>query len=172
MISRIGRKQWLAACLLAAAVGNSPAQEAPPQKAEVKFPALLAGKPIPEDPKDDKLRKLLKARYNAVLTEARFNYEQERSAFAPDRRDDPDHRYGMWQRLVRSSLELSDKPAEKVAVWKNYVELTREAEEIEKARLEAKRSGIDSYERTRYERFNAEIQLLRVERQAGTAGDK
>jgi hypothetical protein len=161
--------------LLLVVAGNAAGQEAPPKAAdrpEVKFPALLAAKPLPEDSKDDKLRKLLKARYNAVLTEARFNYEQERSAFAPDRRDDPDHRYGMWQRLVRSGLELCDKPAEKVAIWKNYLELTREAEEIEKARYEAKRSEIDSYERARYERLNAEIQLLRADREAGTAKDK
>jgi hypothetical protein len=165
MIARVGRKQWLAACLLAAAVGNSPAQEAPPQKAEVKYPALLAGKPIPEDPKDDKLRKLLKARYNAVLAEARFTYTQEYCG-----RDNPNHRYVMWQRLVRSGLELCDKPAEKVAIRKNHLELTREAEALEKARLEAGRGGIDSYERARYERFQAEIQLLRAEHEA--AGDK
>jgi hypothetical protein len=154
--------------------GNAAGQEAPEKPAdrpEVKYPALLAGKPIPEDPKDDKLRKLLKARYNAVLTEARFTYAQEYLG-GPSRIDDPDHRYGMWQRLVRSGLELCDKPADKVAIRKNHLELTREAEATEKARYEAHRSDIGSYERARYERLGAEIQLLRAEGEAATAKDK
>ncbi len=90
------------------------------------------------------------------MAAARFNYTFETCGL-----DDAENRYGMWQRLVHSSLELCDKPADKVAILADYLELTREAEALEKARYEAGRVGIDCVVRAKHERLEAEIRLHR-----------
>ncbi len=164
---------WLSLCLLMTLVGNSAAQapsQKPPDQPEEKLPALLAAKPLKEDPKDDELRKLLKARYNEALGEAKDFYESEK--LPPARLINLNDRYGRWQRLVQAGLELCDKPAEKVALLTQYVELTKELEKKEQARFDAGREAAYELRRARYERLDAEIQLLRAKREADKAKDK
>jgi hypothetical protein len=140
----------------------------------VRYPALLAAKPLQEDPKDDELRKLLKARYNAVLAEARDEYAFEEfvKRRGPSQLDDPDGRYAWLKRFVEAGLDLCDTPAEKVAILANYLEVAKELERLEKVRYEAGRSVVGSLERTRYERLDAEIQLLRARREANGGKNK
>ena len=62
---------WLSCSLLLMQASSLPAQapQARPEQPETKAPALLSAQPLKEDPKDDELRRLLKARYNAALGE-------------------------------------------------------------------------------------------------------
>jgi hypothetical protein len=146
----------------------------PTKKAEAKLPGLLAGPEMEENSADDGMRKLLKARYNAVLREARDYYDFD--AFAKERgpslREDPDHLYGLWRRLLESGLQLSSGPREKETLLKGYLEMTMDAEKLEKQRFEAKRSRIGDVERARYERLDAEIRLLRAQGEATNGRDK
>src|SRR3954447_22281551 len=94
---------WTSLCLLVAFVVNS-AAHAPqsPQRAgrfAYKVPALLKAEYLSADLKDDELRKLLKARYNEALAEAKTHLESER--LGVDRLVLQDDVYGRWQRLVQ-----------------------------------------------------------------------
>jgi hypothetical protein len=146
----------------------------PTKKVEAKLPGLLAGPEMEEDSADDAMRKLLKARYNALLREARDNYDFE--AFAKERgpslREDPDHLYGLWRRLLKSALQLSSGPGEKEAVLKKYLEMTMDAEKLARQRHEAGRWRIGDVERARYERLDAEIRLLQAQTAATNKRDK
>jgi hypothetical protein len=170
--------QWLPACLLFASIGISLGQDEPTKpagKPDVRYPALLAAKPLQEDSKDDELRKLLKARYNAVLAEARDYYrikvasgERERPSFE----DWPDNEYGRFKRLVRAGLEAFDKPADKVALVSAYLEMTKGAEKDAESHHKAGHYRIGDVERARYERLDAEAWLIRLKREASVAKDK
>jgi outer membrane protein TolC len=73
---------------------------------------------------------------------------------------------------VQAGLELWDKPAEKVALLTQFVELAREAEKIAQTRHDAARASVVELHRTRYQRLDAEIQLLRARREADKAKGK
>jgi hypothetical protein len=130
-------------------------------------PALLTGQPLKDDPKDDELRKLLKARYNEALVEKGGLYKMYRAgqgsfgSFAEAR-----------QRLLQAGLELCDKPADKVALLTQFVKLTKAAEKVAQARFEAARGTESALHRLRYQRLGAEIQLLRAKREAAKATGK
>jgi hypothetical protein len=70
------------------------------------------------------------------------------------------------QRLLQAGLELCDKPADKVALLTQYVELTKATEKFAQARSEAGRGTETAIHRLRYQRLDAEIQLLRAKREA------
>ena len=161
---------WISLCLLLTLAGRSasqPPSEKPPTRPEEKPPALLTAKPLQIDPKDDELRKLLKARYNEALAEAKANYEFEK--LPVDRLVNFDDLYGRWQRLVQAGLELCDKPAEKVALLTQYVDLTKDLEDAEQKRFDAGRVPEYALHRARYQRLDAEVQLLRAKREADRA---
>jgi hypothetical protein len=138
-----------------------------PEEDETKAPALLTGQPLKEDPKDDELHKLLKARYNEALVEVEGlsrMYQAARASY------DSVAEARQW--LLQAGLELCDKPADKVALLKRYVERTKAAEEIAQSRLDAGRGTESAIHRARYQRLDAEIQLLRAKREADKAKGK
>jgi len=158
-------------CLLMTLAGSAvsqPLSEKPPTRPEEKPPALLTAKPLKADPKDDELRKLLKARYNAALAEAKGIYEFENRPGA-EVFVDFDRVFGQWQRLVQAGLEVCDTPAEKVALLTQYVELTKDLEKVEQKRFDVGRVPEYDLHRVRYQRLDAEIQLLRAKRDADKA---
>jgi len=157
--------------LIGSSAAPAPQPQKPADEPEVKLPALLAGKPLKEDPKDDELRKLLKARYNEALGEAREYYELRGRPFVC-LRGDPDDLYEPWQRLVQARLEVCDSPPEKVALLTQYVEMTKEAEKYDQVRYDAGRVPITILHRARYERLDAELKLLRAKREADKVKDK
>jgi hypothetical protein len=165
-------------CLLLAMLHHSVGQAAQPPKApdkpKLQLPALVAGAPLKEDPKDDAVRKLLKARYNAAVGEARdcFEFEHLASTSAVCLRSDPDQLYAMMQRVVKAGLELCDKPSQKVALLTQYLEFTKEVEKGAEARYGAGQCRIGYVHRARYERLDTEIQLLRVRREIERAKGK
>jgi hypothetical protein len=151
-------------------LASSSAAQAPqrqPEQGEEKAPALLTGQPLKEDSKDDELRKLQKARYNEALFEVEGLtklYQLARASY--------DSLAEARQRLLQAGLELCDKPADKVALLTQFVERTRAAEKIAQARHEAGRGTESALHRARYQRLDAEIQLLRAKRAADQAKGK
>jgi len=156
-------------CVLSALIGRSAAQEPPPLKpadhSEGKLRASLAAtKPLRVDPKDDELRKLLKARYNEALGELKDLYEAEElaSKYAVTRRDEPDDLYGPWKRLVQAGLDVYHQPVDKIGLLTQYLEVTKQREKIEQERYNYGRIRVDRLHRARYERLDAEIRLFRL----------
>jgi hypothetical protein len=141
----------------------SPAQEPQPQlnQPEITAPALLSAKPLKEDPKDDELRKLLKARYNEGVGEVKMRHEQYKFGLGGI-----DDLFQAGQRLVQAGLELHDKSAEKVVLLTQYLELTKDIEKLSQTRYDAGLSQPAELCRARYQRLDAEIQLLRAKREA------
>jgi hypothetical protein len=157
----------VAACLsfslLLILAGTSAAQapQRQPGQGDTKAPAVLTGQPLKEDPGDDELHKLLKARYNEALLEVEGLtklYQMARASY--------DSLAEARQRLLQAGLELCDRPADKVALLTRYVEQTRETEKLAQARHEAGRGTESAIHRARYQRLDAEIQLLRAKRAA------
>jgi hypothetical protein len=169
MKSVIRPEAWLSFSLLLMLASNSAAQAPQPQldQPETKLPALLTAKPLTEDPKDDELRKLLKARYNEAVGEVKEIYEKWRlgrviiEAFAD-----------AAQRLVQAGVELYDKPDEKVALLTQFVELTKESVKSAQTLYDAGKLAKADLHRARYQRLDAEIQLLRAKREADKAKGK
>jgi hypothetical protein len=174
MTSVIRLEWWLPVCLLILGMGNSAGQAAAPKKsadkAKVKLPALLSAKPLKVHPKDDALRKLLKARYNEAVSEAREHYIAEPSD--DSRLSRQDSFYSRWGRVVKAGLALCDKPADKVALLKKYLDLTKVVERAHKEGYDLGRTTKGDLNRARYERLDAEIRLLRAKREAGRAKGK
>ena len=169
MKSVIRPEAWLSFSLLLMLASNSAAQAPQPQpdQPETKLPALLTAKPLKEDPKDDELQKLLKARYNEAVGEVKEIYESWIKgkviigSFA-----------GAGQRLVQAGLELYDKPADRVELLTQFVELTKEAEKSAQALHDIGKLASADLHRARYQRLDAEIQLLRAKREADKAKGK
>ncbi len=167
-----------ALCLLMMLGGLSAAQTPQPQKRpetpEVKYPPPLSANPLKEEPDDGPERKLLKARYNAAVGELKDYYEFAALAnkHGISRLYTPDGLYGPWKRLVQAGLELYDKPADKLVLLTQYLEITKEVEKDAQAQYDAGRTRIGDLHRARYERLDAEIRLLRAKREADKAKDK
>jgi hypothetical protein len=157
---------WVSFSLLLILAWSLPAQP-PPDQPGTKVSDLLAAPPLKLAPADDELRKLLKARYNEALAEMQQQaalYQKGRSAF--------DSFAEAGQRVMQARLELSDTPADKVAVLAQFVELNRTAEAMARARFESARGTEAAIHRARYQRLDAEIQLIRARREANKAKGK
>ncbi|OAI39038.1 hypothetical protein AYO40_06160 [Planctomycetaceae bacterium SCGC AG-212-D15] len=166
-------KRVLLAILTALAIStmNMPVPAKDGDGTEAKLPALLSAKPLRVDPKDDEMRKLLKARYNEAVSYGKAYYimrSNPEANFAPDQ----DGFYALWKRIVDAGLDLCDAPPEKVKLFSQYVEVAREAEALEKARHEAGRVPASDFHRARYERIDAEVRLLRAKREMERGKDK
>jgi hypothetical protein len=128
---------------------------------EDKLPAVLENKPLEPAKGDDEERKLLKERYNAALAELRARYQRFEAG-----NDTLDALFDAARRVLDSELELCGKAAERVAVREKYLELAREVEKIQQARVDAGRAGAQDLEQARYLRIDAQLQLLRAKKAA------
>lgn len=160
---------WLSAVLLFTMTSSMFGQAPKPkiEKPVKNGPAILYAEPQKDDPKDDELHKLLKARYNAALGEVQgmyHLYQAGRSSLEllPD----------AGHRLVLSGLELCETPAEKIELLSQVVELYKGVESLAQARYQAARGTEVDIHRTRYHRLDAEIQLLRVKTEAANEKKK
>jgi hypothetical protein len=158
---------WLLLALLGSSAAPAKPPEKPADKPRLKLPALVSGELLKEDPNDDPLRKLLKARYNAALSEARdyFEFEHLTRHSAVDAIFSQDELYALSQRVVQSGLEACDTPAEKIALLSKYVDFAKAAERTQEEWRKAGRCRAGAVHRARYERLGAEVQLLRVKRE-------
>jgi len=135
--------------------------EQPAAQPPAKLPAIIMARPMKPASGDDELRRLLIDRYNAVVSEMQARYREflaGRSAI--------DAFVDVAKRLVESGLEVYEKPAEQITLLEQFLELAKEAERIQKERLDANRIGVQDYEYNRYLRLDAEIKLLRAKRRA------
>lgn len=155
----------LALMLVSVVLAQAPKSE--PAQAEADVRAVLSGEPLKEDPKDDELRKLLKARYNEVLSE-------EGGFAAMHRRDwaSAESLAETRQRRLQAGLDLCDRPADKIALLNQFVEQTKDQEKLAQAMKEAARGTQMTIHRFRYQRFDAEIQRLRAQREIDKANSK
>jgi hypothetical protein len=164
-------KPWLLFYLLLALIGSSAAQVRqplqPPKEPGPRVPALLTSKPIKEDPKDDELRKLLKARYNLAFDAMQRGYQSWRLGLSGI-----EVVSDLGQQLVKSGMELHDKPAERAAFLAQFVELMGEAEKIAREEANAGMMSPFGLYQVRYLRLDAEIHLLRAKREVDIAKDK
>jgi hypothetical protein len=129
-------------------------------RADAQGRGIVKLQPLEAAPGDDELRKLQKERYNEALSEVQGLYTMYQAA-----RTSLEAVADAGQRLVKAGLDVGSTPAEKVALLTKYVELARLAEEIAKARQQSARgTGMDVH-RARYQRLDAEIQLLRAKRE-------
>jgi hypothetical protein len=153
---------------------QEPPTEKPSDKPRVKLPTLLSAKPLKVDPKDDELRKLLKARYNEVLAEARdfYAFEEFAKHNAIEWYLTQEDRYRMLQRVVQAGLEVYETPSDGIALLGQYLEEARRLENRAQARYRAQRCRLGDLNRARYERLDAEIRLLRAKREADKARGK
>jgi hypothetical protein len=149
LFARVTQSQELAA---------EPALENPRlQPAEL---SLLMVEPVAQDPQDDELRKLLKARYNEAVGEFQARF----SAFQAGR-DDIDTLPEAGQRVVESGLELTDKPEQRIGLLTQKVELMRMAEGIANSQLAGGMVPVSEVHKACYQRFDAELELLRARRE-------
>ncbi len=129
----------------------------PPGKIEPK--PFVEVKPLEADPKDDELHKLMKERRNAAASEMNTYLELFRAArgspFGADL-------FGPLDRLVHSGLELSDKPADRVKILSEALDIAREMERLTRLGVDNGRTTTQDLHRVRYVRLDLEIQLLRA----------
>jgi hypothetical protein len=130
-------------------------------------PVHLALKPADAEPQDDELRKLLKARYNEALDELKERSDQlflkgiELGGFAQV--------FDSANRFVRAGLELREKPAERVEILTQVLELARTAEKLAQSYFNANKLSSQDLHYARYSRLDIEIQLSRARRNAQKA---
>jgi hypothetical protein len=130
---------------------------------DVKLPAVLEGKPLEAAKGDDELRKLLKARYNAALQETKGRFMQLLAGKATS-----ETLADCGRRLLRSELELCDKPADRVKVREKWLTLAKEVERVQKLRYDAGRIDVAEMAQAEFNRLDAEIELLREKKAAET----
>jgi hypothetical protein len=128
----------------------------PPDRPEVKRPAVLSAKPLKIDPKDDALRRLLKERFNHALAEAQARYQAIAAGSGTD-----EFIFGTAQRVLESGLEVGDTPEARLNLLVQYLELATEVERLIKLKVEAGRASVSELHKARYFRTDAEIRVLR-----------
>ena len=88
-------------------------------------------KPVPADPADTPVRKLLKERYNARLQAAKIQLAAVRAGAAARL-----NLTGLIDRLALDGAELEDKPADRVKWLQLRLDALREQERLAKARAD------------------------------------
>jgi hypothetical protein len=147
---------------------GDPLAAQPASPGREKLPRLLAAKPLEEAGERDELRRLMRARYNAALEEARQRYQLFRGGTAR-----LEQTLDAFRRLLASGVATADTGKERVEFLERYVDLTRGvarmAESIAKS---GQGHGADAAQ-ARYMYLDAQIQLMSAQRRlAGPPGVK
>lgn len=133
-----------------------------PALSDVKLPAI-ALKRIGLDPGDDELRRMMKERHNAVVSEleGRFAvYQTGRGQFEPLVR--------AGGRFLQWGFELHTTHPERVALLEQYIAWLTEVEASAQQFLEQGREDAANVHHVRYLQLDARIKLFRVRRQRPT----
>jgi hypothetical protein len=110
---------------------------------------------------DDELHKLLKARFNeaVALLQTRVEiYLAGRGTFDPV--------FEAARHVLRSELELTEKPADQVGVRERFLTTAKDLERFTKLRYDAGQVSQGELQNARYWRIDAEIQLTKAKRKA------
>lgn len=129
----------------------------PAECLERKLMALAGAKPLDPAAGDDELHKLQKASYNSAvrcLHHGLQNYSA--GCLRLDELLEP------LQHVRDSSLDLSNDPAQSIAMLELYSELAQWVESSVETMVEFGRRTDSDLEHARYVRLGAEIQLLRA----------
>jgi hypothetical protein len=112
---------------------------------------------------DDAVQKLMKERYNTalVMVEVRIKEFMAGRTTASAFEDALDQ-------VLRARRELTDQPADLIPLLELRVELAREVETQAELNYQAKRTGLGEATAAKMARINAEIDLLRMKKRAGT----
>jgi hypothetical protein len=134
-----------------------------------KVPALLSAKPLSTTDQKDKLRRLVRERYNLALEEVRARYRRYQ--------DEPNSSleliFDALHRLRVAGVEAADTGRGRIEFLQRYVELTRYIEQGVEQGVKAGGLGGAERVRARYLRVDAELQLLRAQRDlSGPKGPK
>jgi len=133
-------------------------------------PGKVGTKPAPPTPGkevDEELRRLLKARHDEAVAE--FN---ELAMLTRDVKFGTASLVDASRRLVQSGLELHGEPKDRVAFLTDHVDSLKAIEKSMEGRI---RGGVglqSDIHRVRYYRLDAEIQLLRAQREVDKAKAK
>jgi hypothetical protein len=128
------------------------------------LPALVTARPLEPARGDDELRKLLKERYSTAVRELRATDQEFRAG-----RITTDREFAAARRVLHAQLEVADRPAEQVAAHEKYLDYMKEVERPMLPGFNVGRVKRADMEMALYMRQDAEILLLRAQRQAGGA---
>lgn len=124
-----------------------------------------AADPLTRKPEagDDELKRLLKERYNAAL----FAYKYTEAAYS-NGTVTFDELTACCAKMLHAYLELSDKPADQIDAIERYLVFAKQTElkVFSLYKSQTKGGEADKYEKAKYMRLDAEIQLLRAKRKA------
>jgi hypothetical protein len=150
----------LAVGLIGVLAAQQPTRQ--PFQLSEKAQALINAKPLEPEAGDDDLRKLLKARYNAALSEVRNRYD----ALAKGR-GTLDPLFDAGRRLFEAELDLYAKPAERITALEKLLEFVKEFEVILERNLKAEIGTPADLDRLRFGRLTIEVALVKAKREAG-----
>lgn len=137
---------------------DSPGAAASPQQARVdRDLALLAADLVEEDPQDDELRKLLKARYNAAVLELKVLH-----ALYQNGRASVESFAEVGRRIVESGSAIREEPGARAVLLEQYVALLKAIERSTQLSLEHGIATPGDLHRARCIRLDAEIEWLRA----------
>jgi hypothetical protein len=125
-----------------------------------KPPRLLAARPLSTTGQSDKLRRLVRERYNAALEEARERYRQMREV----PKFDPDKAFSAFRRLLAAGVLAADTGRDRIQFLEAYLELARGFEKVLEKISGAGAEMAAERAHARYMRIDAELQLLRARR--------
>jgi hypothetical protein len=105
---------------------------------------------------DDDMQRLLKERYRTAASLLELRVHEYLTG-----RMTQDQLAQAFMRVRNARLDMTDKPAERIAILELTVEMGKEAEEVADARFKAGRLGKADVESARLFRLEAELALLR-----------
>ncbi len=124
-------------------------------------PEFVIFKELKNEPGDDQIRGLLKLQQNALsdALESRFKEWVAGRGTGPFLMRDS-------ERLCKVRLELCNNDKERIAILKQLVEWTKSNESLARIRFHQGKCATQDWKQTEYFMFDAQIKLLRMERQA------
>jgi hypothetical protein len=84
----------------------------------------------------------------------------------------PDSLTPLAEKLLRAELDLAEKKADRIAAHERYLKITKAAEEVMEARVEIGTTPQCHWERTKADRMDAEIGLIRERKDKPVEGDE
>jgi hypothetical protein len=138
-----------------------PEKFTPEQYAEFqeKAAAILKGKPIAIDPKEDELQRLLKERFNSATKEVDVQFllfENDLATF--------DSVCESVRRWSKAGLELAPEPAEQVKILEMQLVVTKFLEADCAAKFKGKSEDLANALQAKNLRLTAEVDLLRLKK--------
>jgi hypothetical protein len=124
-------------------------------------PEFVIFKELKNESGDDRIRSLLKQQQNAlsIALESRFKEWVAGRGTLPFLNRDT-------EALCKVRLELCKNDKERIAILKQLVEWTNAIEALTRIRLQQEKCATQDWKETQYVMFDAQIKLLRMERQA------